>query len=176
MATIIDLLASSLGGSILGTAGAVFNKIQDGKQALKMADHEYRMTQLNQGHESAMAQLQLSVKIEEGKASAAIEEIRGGFATLQTSIESDKATYSVHNGNKWLIFVDVIRGTMRSWLTTALLFYLGIFLFYITNRYQVGLSQEQVADIVIQIIHCLLGGASLALAWWFGSRNINQKG
>jgi hypothetical protein len=176
MASIIDLLASSLGGSILGTVGAVFNKVQDAKQALRMADHEYRMTQINQSHEKDMAQLQLNVKIEEGKAASAMEEIKGSYTTLQTSIESDRATYSLHSGNKWLIFVDVIRGTMRSWITTALLFYLGIFLFYITNRYQVGLSQAQVADIVIQIIHCLIGGASLALAWWFGSRNINQKG
>jgi hypothetical protein len=176
MATIIELLTSSLGGSLIGTAGAIFHKIHDGKQAVKNNDHEYRMTQLNQAHESAMAQLQLDVKIEEGKASAAIEEIRGAHQSLQSSIENDKATYSLHNGNPWLVFADFLRGTMRSFITAALLFYLGIFLFYITNKYNVALTREQVADIVMQVIQCLLGGSSLALAWWFGTRNINQKG
>lgn len=176
MASIIELLATSLGGSIIGTVGAVFNKIHDGRQAIKMADHEYRMTQINQSHEAAMAQLQAQTKVSEQQAALALEEMKGSYNALQASIESDKATYSTPDGNKWLIFVDVIRGTMRSWITTALLFYLGIFLFYITNKYDVSLTHEQVNHIVMQVIQCLLAGSSLSLAWWFGSRNINQKG
>lgn len=177
MASIIEILASGLGGSIIGTVGAMFNKVHDGRQALKLAEHEYKMTQLNQQHETAMAQLQLTVKIEEGKAAAQLEEIRGSHQTLQTSIESDKATYSVANPeSKWLTFVDVIRGTMRAWITTALLFYLGIFLFYITYKYEIQLTPAQLNDLLTQILQCLLAGASLSLAWWFGSRNTNTKG
>lgn len=177
MPSIFELMATSLGGSMIGAVGAIFNKIHDGRQAIKMADHEFRMTQLNQAHEAAMSQLQAQVKVGENQAALALEEMKGSYTTLQASIESDKATFSnTENPNKWLVFVDVIRGTMRSWITTALLFYLGLFLFYITNRYQVQLTVDQVNQIVMQIIQCLLAGSSLSLAWWFGSRNINQKG
>lgn len=175
MSSIVDILTSAVGGSMIGAIGAAFNKVYESKHQLKMAEIDLRRSELDNSHEKEMAQITATGKREEAEAALALADTTAGYAALQSSIESDKATYSSINGSKWLVFVDVIRGTMRPWLTTALIVYLGLFLLYLNQRYNIEFTTDQVMLIVMQILQCLTTGASLALAWWFGSKTTNRK-
>lgn len=172
---LVEVLTSSLGGSILGAVSAIFSKVYEGKQQLSLARLELEKSHADNQHELAMAQLSSAARREEALSAIELVDTAAGYETLQASIESDKATYSSGSGSKWLVFVDVIRGTMRAWLTTALIFYLGIALFYLTSHYDVELEQAEVVALIEQILQCLTTGASLALAWWFGSKTLNRK-
>lgn len=171
----LTVLSGGLGGSILGAIGGIFSKIWEAKQRAKDQEHEWRMAQVNQAHEVQMSQLNANARMEELDIAYQTKALEGEYAGLLASIESDKATFSAAPTSKWMIAVDFIRGTMRSWLTSLLVIYMGLALVYLTQKYNVELNNQQVYDLVNNILTCLVTCASASLLWWFGSRSTPTK-
>lgn len=167
---------STLGGSLLGGIAAYFSKKEEGKQLVRERQLELMAMDKTHAHEQAMATIGNTAKLEQAESEQKSTIIKGEYEGLIASIEADKASYSVGTENKWLIFVDVIRGTMRPLLTGALMVYLGLAVVYITYTYKVELDKSQVYDLLYMIIICLVTGANVALTWWFGSRNPSKVG
>lgn len=176
MSELIISLLSTLGGSALGGVAAYFNKKQEAQQKLKEREFDLLELEKNHAFELSMAQLGNTAKLEQMESDQKSAIITGEYQGLIASIEADKATYSVGSDSKWLIAADFIRGTMRPLLTGALMVYLGLAVVYITLKYNVQLDKNQVYDLLYAIVMCLVSGASVALAWWFGSRNPNKIG
>jgi hypothetical protein len=171
----IALLSGGLGGSILGTVGGIFSKVWETKQRAKDQEHEYKMAQVNQAHEAQMSQLNAHARMEELEVGYQTKVAEGEYQGLIASIESDKATFSAAPTSKWMIAVDFIRGTMRSWLTSLLVIYMGLALLYLTQHYNVQLTNAQVYDLITSILTCLVTCTSASLLWWFGSRGATPK-
>lgn len=172
----IILAVTSLGGSLLGGIAAYFSKKEEGRQLLREKSLELQALEKNHLHEQTMAQIGNTAKLEQAEGERKSTIIKGEYEGMLASIEADKATYSIGTDNKWLIFVDVVRGTMRPLLTGALMVYLGLAIVYITLTYKVELDKTQVYDLLYMIIICLVTGANVALTWWFGSRNPSKVG
>lgn len=171
----IALLSGGLGGSILGTIGGIFSKLQESKQRVKDQEHEFRMAQISHTHEAEMSKLNAHARAEELDIQMNTKIAEGEYAGLIASLEADKATYSMAPTSKWMVVVDFIRGTMRAWLTSLLVIYLGLALLYLTQKYNVELTNAQVYDLITSILTCLVTCASAALLWWFGSRGATPK-
>lgn len=170
------MLTSSLGGSVLGWVGAAVSRHQDGKQKLKELEIALRQSAQDQQHEIRMAEMSYSEQAAKLQAELNLQTVTLDYKGLEASIAADKATYSNGSTNKWLIFVDVVRGTMRPILTGTLLVYLMIALAYLIFGQDIRLSQEQNYGLLVQIITCLTTGANVSLAWWFGSRRSDKAG
>lgn len=175
MNDLFGILTSSFAGSLIGTIGAMVTRHQEGKQKIAELKIEAAMRESDQAHESHMAQLGNAAKREQLEIEQKSAIIAGEYAGLQASLASDKTTYYSPGDSKWLLAVDVIRGIMRPLLTGSLLLYMMIALFWISHRYNVTLTQEQAYDLLYAIINCLVTGANIALAWWFGSRSHLSK-
>lgn len=167
---------STLGGSLLGGIAAYFSKKEEGRQLIREKELELVAMKQAQEHEANMASIGHTAKLEQMESEQKSTIIKGEYEGLLASIEADKATYSIGTTSKWLIAVDVIRGTMRPLLTGALMVYLGLAVVYITLTYKVELDKSQVYDLLYMIIICLVTGANVALTWWFGSRNPSKVG
>jgi uncharacterized membrane protein len=162
---------SGLGGSVLGTVGAMVTRWQEGKQKLKEAEMDLRKLELMQNHELSMAEKQHVYQMQELAAQQEINETNKSYEALVSSIESDKASYSYQSKSKWLVFVDVVRGTMRPALTGLLVLFMMVFEIWLVVKFGMDLTPGEAASLITRILECLLVGANLALAWWFGARS-----
>lgn len=159
----LELLSGALGGSAIGAIGAAFSKWHDARTRLKERELDIQRDKMLNDHELLMHEAQT-------KAHTVEMEYKG----LQSSHESDKATYSVGKESFALILVDVIRGLVRPLLTFALLAYCMGTLFYLTENYEVQLAPEQVYKLVEMIVNNLVVCSGIALSWWFGSRTTEK--
>lgn len=162
---IVDLLTGSLGGSFVGAIGAMFGKWHEARVKKDMLKLQIERDKLLNAHELQVMQ------VNQESATKQME-----YAALGTSLEMDKASYSVGSDNKWLIFVDVVRGLVRPVLTSTLLIYCIVLVIYLTIHYNVQFKNEQVYDLVYMIIHNLVVCTGISLAWWFGSRESSSNG
>ena len=176
MESLVAALGSSLGGSLLGWIGATVARYQEAKQKKMDQEHELKMASKAYDHELKMLEVAGNQRSAELNALLDTAIVEGEYKGLEASIQADKATYSVDNTNKWLILVDVIRGTMRPLLTATLLLYLMITLAYLFSSNGDDITGEQSYALLTNVITCLTPGANVALAWWFGSRNIARTG
>lgn len=174
-ADFISLLAP-LGGSLLGGIGAIAGKYIDNKQKNKELEIELKLTAQNHAHELSMAQLGNSAKLEQLAVEQQSAVLQGEYEAFKTSIESDRATYSIGTNSKLLEWADFIRGTMRPALTGALLVYMGLSILLLVFKYDVELTNPQLYDLLYLNLTCLATGANLALTWWFGSRQLTKFG
>lgn len=176
MSGILELVTSSLGGSIVGAAGAAFSKWHEGKLKLEEMKLNLEQTKLNNSHDLSMAQITQAGNREEAEEQFRKAALEVDYAGLEASILADRATYSTADGSKWLVLVDVVRGLVRPVLTASLLIYCMAALLYITRHYSVELTNEQLYNIVVTIVNNLVTCSSIALTWWFGTRSNESKG
>ena len=168
---LLSVLGSSLGGSLLGWIGAAVTRHQEYKQKQKEFEHDLKLTQLNQAHELSMAQFANSAALEKLAAEQQSTIISGEYAGLIESIKADAAITLEKTGNAWLDFAQAVRGLARPTLTGLLLAYSMFTLVYITQKYSITPSEEQLYNLVYLITNCLVTSANTAMAWWFGSRS-----
>lgn len=173
---ILGFISSGVGGSVIGAIGATISRHQEGKQKIAELKLDLQKLELSQAHELAMADKQHTAQLAELAAANEGAIIKGEYAALETSIQSDKATYSVGSTNKWLIITDVIRGTMRPALTGLLVSFSMLVLLYLLVKYGHNLTPDQSYKLQYNILESLLVGANVALAWWFGTRTHLSKG
>ena len=178
MSALINLLTSAFGGSLVGGIASAFQKWQDNRNELKLKELEYKHEKDMSSHERAMAELQLTSQqtIAETEASAA--RFTADMSALEKSLEMDQATYSTvdtSKANKWLVFVDVLRGMMRPTLTAGLATYCVFVTAYNLIQYGAEFPSERLMEITFVLIDSMATFTGVAISWWFGSRGHNLR-
>lgn len=176
METLLAAVGSSLGGSVIGWFGAFLTRRQEMQKAKIEFEYDLKRLEVTNSHELKMAESAGTQKLAELSAQLESTIAEGEYKGLTTSIEADKASYSVGTDNKWLVAVDVVRGIMRPALTALLLTYLMVAMVYLFVDKGDSITSEQSFELLTQIIVCLTTGANIALTWWFGSRNMLKSG
>lgn len=178
---IIGKLAGSAGlGTLVGLVGSWLQRRQDIKQM-----------ELEQAHELAMRDKDADLLKIEIAGAAQIAKVQAdgardvADAELQgRSYAADMATYSqnVQSGSKWgavLIFVDVLRGTVRPLVTYYLVGFLSWmvwqFLRHVPLIDLLQLNPPLFWDVFEYTLATAVFLASTAVAWWFGARSKRMK-
>lgn len=174
MSALISLLTSAFGGSLIGGIAAAFQKWQDNKTTVEMKrmelDHDKDMA----SEERAMMELQLTSKRAVAEIDANTKIAIADYSALEKSIDSDKATYATVDttkSNKWLIFVDVIRGTMRPVLTGGLCTYCVFVTAYNLITYGESFPASELTEMTFVLVDSMATFTGVAVSWWFGSRD-----
>ncbi len=154
--SVLSAASTGVVGSILGVGGAVVTKYMEQKTAKIAGDLELEKLKENNSHAKYLANLSLSAE---------------GYKSLISSIESDKATYSVGSTSFLLILADFIKAIVRPVLTVLLICLTSGVLVYIFSTYSIKFTDAQIYAILDAILTCILNCTSMALGWWFGARS-----
>lgn len=174
MGGLIELLSSAFGGGLVGAIASGFGKFMDNRKELKMLELEHQHDIAMSTHEKDMARMQLESERALATIDADVRISEADYASLEASMEADTARYAgvdTSKTSRWLVLVDVVRGLMRPAITGTLTVYLVALTFYCFAKYGVEFDSANVAAMTFAVIEGLSTTATLALSWWFGSRN-----
>lgn len=158
--SLVDTIGSVLGGGAIGAVGSAFTRWHQGRLELDklriQTQHEQSLAKIE------LQQLELQAKVDVDKAA---------YGTLSESFAADTTRYSSGTGDSMIMLVvDAVRGLIRPILTMMLVMctgYLGL-----TLSADAYMPDSVKAELLTQIITGLVSCTSMALAWWFGARNI----
>lgn len=186
-------IMSSLGAIFSGGATGIIGSAVSGYFDLKKSKLLYSHERDKFKHVEVLEQLAMEViKLEvEGKAKIAdteadAEKEVAATRIFDTSLKSDKSTYSVgldfaKTKGGWLyagamVFVDFIRGTLRPVITYYLVVLITIM--YFNFMKEIGVvkttNPEMIAGYLDKIVLVFLYLTTSVVLWWFGSRQSSK--
>ena len=162
---LFDVLGSVFGGGVTGLLGVAIQRVADYKN--KKLDIELEKTKFQ--HEVAIQTLIANAKIEVADSE--------GFKESQKerAIYSSQVKPSEKQG--WvLITLDVIRGTIRPFLTIYLCALTTLIYFHAKRIISFDLmAPNDATALVNKIIEAVLYLTVSAVLWWFGTRNKGKQ-
>ncbi len=171
MSAIGDALVSIVSGGATGLLGTMLSRVSaffENKQKFK---HELEMIEANaklqkQESEARVVEIEL-----QGKLKLQNTEVEGEIKKELAATEMMGKSYTEANtrwstgDSKWLIFVDVVRGMTRPFLTITLCAMSFIIWMQTQNK-----------ELEVQIVMTELYLTTAAVLWWFGSRATGKVG
>lgn len=161
---ILDFLTGGGIGAIAGAIGGIAGKVYD----LKLEAQKLEALKIENDFKLAMRQKDMELAAQEAQAQFQIHKVDtdaqvvvADLASLQKSVEADKATY----GDTWMgRVVDFIRGSTRPVIT-----YFAMWL-VIASAYKVLRSTTFTPEQGMQVLDQVLFLSGTAIGWWFGAR------
>lgn len=174
----LEMLLGASGG-IFGIVGALVKHGLEVYQEKQQADKDLAILREKNSHDLAMMDKQTSqmemeakngVRVAEITANASIES--SAYSALASSYESDKATYSNDPNNKWLVGVDVFRGSIRPGLALYFAMFLSVMLFLIWWQLppQIYKDVSFLTPTFFKLVDALIFLATSSIGWYFAAR------
>lgn len=193
--TLLGILGSAAGGSLIGMVGTAIKGFQEYKDRQAQRQHDLEIRRLDQEDMRLEADLAIKQTEAEFAGKANLANIEGAIALdvaaaelQEKSYDNDKSTYSKQVMGKLsgfignlmrglLVFVDVTRGLMRPGITVYLMVIESIIcyqLYQLLLEFDV-LPAEEAMKLFIVVVNSVVFLTATAVTWWFGSRPNQQR-
>lgn len=179
----LDVLLGASGG-VFGIFGALAKHGLEILQAKKKADADLALLMEQNKHEAIMADKRAEEIRLEAEHAVALSDINrqkendiASWSALQSSFETDKATYSDAKTSGWMIAVDFTRGMIRPALTLvfSVALILGAAWLYKNVPETVYGSPDFLKSTFYRMIDALIFLGTSAVGWWFAQRGLSGK-
>ncbi len=156
-----DALLSILTGGATGLLGTGLSFVADYFQTRQRHAQEMDLRRLD----LQIAQTEAASAEKVAAIEAEAERDQAEWSALEASYKEAAKRWS-RGDSRWIVFVDVVRGLTRPWLTNFFVFLTGAIYFTLAAGD---------ASLRGRIVETVLYLATTCVLWWFGSRQIAKR-
>lgn len=170
--TLIGLISSSVGGSVIGLAGNWLKANSERKSEEAKLNKEIELEKLSQANLRLESSLRMQEITLQNQGKLDVTTLEAGRAQEVSSANLQEVSYTADKASYGIAFVDGVRGLTRPILTllsVVILSWLAYHLTSIVDTQQI-LTQDELAKIYNRMLDSVIFLSTASFTWWFGSR------